>query len=161
MYDRIVDTAIVQHRAGEIGEFVRPAHEPLIDRWPTYGVEQAVQLRAIKASAEQRRLARFARQHMKNRKTVREAIFQIGEIIEEHHRLHNAVGIDQGERTRWFGLEGRRDYRQHRCDAAAGDDGATMPRQRRIKAADEAAAWGITSISSPIFNAVNACRENT
>jgi hypothetical protein len=68
---------------------------------------------------------------------VGEAVLEVGELLEEHHRADRAVAVDQRHPAVRLDLEHRPDDREHRGDAAAGSDCAVVPGLRRVEVRGE------------------------
>ena len=102
-------------------------------------VEDPGQPVAVEAAGEQLDVLLLAGQHVDQPEPVREAVLQVVQVVEEHHRAVGPVRVDQHHLGARLALEDRGHDRDHRRDARAGRDRDVRLGGRRVERGGEPA----------------------
>ena len=96
------------------------AHKHLVHAaYGQKGVDDGFHFGAVDAAFEQRHFLRLAREHMDQSQARGVAVFQVLQGFVEHHAVHAAVAIDQGEFAVCLVFQGAGQDRQDGRDARA------------------------------------------
>ena len=101
---------------------VGPAQPPVIDVADRdVRRQQRAQLGGVEAAAQQLGFTRLAREHVDDLDSRRMTILEVGELVDEHHRVGTPIPVDHGDPAARI-AEHRRGDRQRRGDSRAGDE---------------------------------------
>ena len=117
--------AEIGQRRPQLGhELLRTAEEPVVGVAEAEGLDHRTEPVSVEATGEQLDVLPLTREDVDDLEPVGEAVLEVVDLVEEHHRAAGAVGVDERDAGSGLALQQGRDDREDRRDAGAGGDRA-------------------------------------